>query len=294
MLKHRRLKTENTPVPQPAIPPMIPPEGIIIEGLSMEGYQNHSALSRSGIVDLLQSPSKYWYGQHAKDTAPVSTSNHFELGSLVSDWLTMGAEYVIKHYMVKLQGNAETQSELSAGKVLVSQNTWDEALELAASVWLNTLAKELLSHKDNIPEASMFFQLDADFENPDSKVWCKARPDILNKNKRLFLDIKTISDISRWPDHVLDMGYNIQNVFYQYGYQSITGCSDEELNQFEFYFIVIDKSTRVTEVITLDDWFLHKGLHDLNMALNTYYTCQQNNNWHTILKTPQPKWARGN
>jgi hypothetical protein len=258
--------------------------------MPMSDYQSHLALSRSGVVDLLESPSNFWYRHLSKRVRPPEPE-YLLLGTLVNDIVLYDQRWIDSHYLVKIAGNTTVQQELASGRTLVNQKLWDEAHYLADSINENTLAHQLIHDEGAIPEPSIFFEELADNDNPSSIVQVKARPDVVNIEKRYFADIKTIADMERWSSHAIDLGYHIQNVMSHYGLQRAKNLSDTEMEDFIFYFIVVDKGTGITHVKVLDDWYLNKGVSDFNKALLLYHQCSVNNNWHTVTSTTPPRWA---
>jgi len=169
-------------------------------------YHSHSAISSSDVKAVASKTLEHWRGQVRKEKAA------FDMGTAVHAMLLQPDDDLITRGPIDRRGDKWKDLKLAAdldGKLLLTSGDYDIAQAMSESAMRNATARELLSHKDLICEAS-FFAID-----PVTGIEIKCRPDGCTKSG-LLLDVKTTRDAS--PDgfarEVHKFGYHIQAAFY--------------------------------------------------------------------------------
>jgi len=89
----------------------------------------------------------------------------------------------------------------------------------------------------------------------------RAKADLISNEKGVLIDVKTTSDIERFKWNVLNFGYHMQ----VYIYCELFGISYDD-----FYFLVVDKKTKVVGVFSVTEETYFKGLTETENAIEEY------------------------
>jgi len=201
--------------------------------ISIEDYHSSSAISRSGIMQFKRSPLHYF----SSKIYPRDETQHMVFGNAVHTYI-LECDQFNDRYFVSPKVNRTTK----AGK-----QQWEEILQEAGSRTIlqedvfndiQSIAKafrsEPLAHKlvENAKfEKSIFWQ------DEESGLMCKARPDIWQTN--MICDLKTASDASlpEFSRSMANYGYHIQAAMIRDGLRAVCNQDIED-----FGFIVVEKS----------------------------------------------------
>lgn len=156
--------------------------------------------------------------------------------------------------------------------------------DMAEVLFAHERAGELLAPGWGESEQSLIWQ------DPETGVWCRSRPDI--HNDRTIADLKTTTDAS--PEaiskSVWDYGYHTQQQWYRDGHQAIYGTYPD------FLFIFQAKTPPyLVTVVELDEAAEMAGQERIRRARHTYAHCMRTGEWagygtHTH-QISLPPWA---
>lgn len=270
-----------------------------IHYISNNDYHNSSGISRSGLWELKKSPWHYWkkYLDVNKDITKENYS--FKLGELVHCLVLEPKEFnnryivqpkpldIPKLFLLKdvgresydmqklyreqiIESNKLLEDDffISVGeREIISQDIYQEAIEMADSAMSNTIAPSLFTDCDHI-EASIFFT------HKLTGLQCKVRPDAWKNN--VVTDLKTVKDgeYNAFQKSCVNYGYFLQAAMIKQALDSL----GEQLDQFIFY--CIEKSPGYPCVFYMvDDEAMNYGTNQFNELMFEYSQCITSNAW---------------
>lgn len=246
--------------------------GEIIRSLSNEDYHAcQYAISNSGLGDILRSPMHYW-AKHLNPARPPERVRGGQLEGSLAHCTILEPEAFDDRYMVgpdvrrgtKAWDAAEAQA---AGRVLIKPDQYDVAMRQAEAVRNHPELREYLAAGE--AEVSAFW------EDPETGVLCRCRPDWVNGP--IVLDVKTYSDAD--PDEfarqVARKGYYRQDAFYTDGYGIAAGTEVER-----FLFVAVESDYPYAVSVTeLDDEARMIGRLEYRRGVDRYAECVESGEW---------------
>lgn len=136
---------------------------------------------------------------------------------------------------------------------------------------LTLMFESVMAHPDarDLIEAEGIEEQSHYWEDPDTGILCKCRPDKIISNSRFLVDVKTTDELSKFHFSVDDYRYDIQAPFYTDGYNASTG---EEKDT--FIFLVIQKKIELGRYpvmcVKLPEWAVSAGRDEYRQNLNAY------------------------
>ncbi len=198
--------------------------------LSNEAYHGDPAISRSGIMQYLQSPFHYWANYINPDRPKRDSTKAMDLGSafhtLVLEPEKWGDIYSVmpEKKLLRDVGREEydrNEDEIEATKqnlakrIILSLKDYNLLIEMNNALLDHAQALDLI--RGATYESSFFW------EDEHSGLMVKARPDILHSN--MIVDLKTCADASprAFQYAMMDGGYHIQGAMVREGVRQLTG-----------------------------------------------------------------------
>lgn len=219
--------------------------------ISNDAYHNGPGISRSALMEFRKSPYHYWYKYLNADYKPKPETSALLFGTAF-------------HTLV-----LEPDKFEGYGNVLTAyrRKLFADLEPMAESLRKNKLAMQLIANAQI--EQSLYWN------DPDTGILCKCRPDILRPS--LVADLKTTRDGSAWSfsKAIYDSGYHIQAAMIQ---EALLHIKKVKVN--DFFFIVIEKSEPfITVVYQLDKKSIDKGRDEFKSLLQAYKQCLETDNW---------------
>lgn len=223
-------------ITQPSELAVAPLKGLYAPGvydISIEDYHSSQAISRSGIMQFKRSPLHYF----SSKIYPREETQHMVFGNAVHTYI-LECDQFNDRYFIAPKVNRTTK---------VGKQQWEEAVAEAGSRTIlqedvfndiQSIAKafrsEPLAHK-LIENAN--FEKSIFWEDEESGLMCKARPDIWQTN--MICDLKTASDASlpEFSKAMANYGYHIQAAMIR---DALRAVCNQDID--DFAFIVIEKS----------------------------------------------------
>jgi hypothetical protein len=115
------------------------------------------------------------------------------------------------------------------------------------------------------------------WQDPDTGIPCKARPDYLPRHRRWLVDLKTAASANprTWRDQAYRLGYHARAAWYLDGAQTVLGRAPEE-----YWFVIVEKEPPyLVSVITLDEQALHWGRLANHKACELFRRSAAANDW---------------
>lgn len=195
--------------------------------LSNEEYHSDTAISRSAIMDFIDTPYKYW-GNYINPNRPQKEyTDAMRIGSafhtLILEPKKFADEYAIEPERVYLKYNGKEAYEAYKQQLAELQNTNKTILSLDEYRCLKAMQSSLLEHEAwGLIEGAVYEQ-SYFWEDEHTGIMCKARPDILHEH--MIVDLKTCVDASSraFQRTMVEGGYHIQGAMIREAIKQNTG-----------------------------------------------------------------------
>jgi|TARA_X000001316_G_C921773_1_gene36354 hypothetical protein len=199
-------------------------------------------LSNSDIATLLKDPLSL--GKPSKASTAFLVGGYFHTCILEPDKL--------KKYKVieSSTRNTKLYKELSGGDLCLLQHEVDQIELLSEKILNNKVCRDLIQGANIIYEQPGITEL-------EGNMW-KGKADIINKNEKLIIDLKTTNDITMFRRSASKYNYDSQAFIYS------------KIFGYEFMFIVIDKNTKQIGLYDCSDDFLNRGYDKVKRASEAY------------------------
>lgn len=204
----------------------------IYKDLSNEDYHKDPAISRSGVMDFLESPYKYW-SNRLTDKKPIKEETEAMAFGTAFHTLMLEPEKFVDNYIVepervflKYDGKEayEAYKKLledikASNRKIISLEISEQLMEMRNSLLMHAEARQLI--EDATYEESYFW------EDEHTGIMLKARPDIIHDN--MIVDLKTCksADTRTYQRSMVDGGYHIQGAMCL---EAIRQLSDKNIN----------------------------------------------------------------
>ena len=245
--------------------PWTPYTSLIEDKEYFEAYKDYCTAHK--IISYSRDPVGFW-----DTTEDKELNNNLILGAAVHKYALEGESAFWQEYAV-------VEEDAVAGKTgrFVGRNhkTWvakceevglplDKVLRASEYDKVEAIGKafrrsESARWLDNAwPEATMRWSMHG--------LNCQGKADLLVRDRPVIVDLKTTSDIGGFDGSVMRYGYDVQNVFYEAGYQAIY----KQVPQFVFVAIEKESPYRVKEFV-LDYFTLDQARTDMGYWMQRLY-----------------------
>lgn len=182
------------------------------------------------------------------------------------------------------KAQAEAFQATVTGKIVISEDDAAIAQGAGQSVREHPIAAELLAGAK--VESSIYWQ------DEETGVLCKARPDAYNPESGILIDLKSTQDAGPKfaRSDVWGMGYHRQLAYYRLGIEALG------FQVHRAVIIAVEKGPPfAVSVYELDDAALRLGLHQIREFLPKYAIAKKADLWPTyraeIITVSPPAWA---
>lgn len=247
-------------------------------------YHSCEGISRSAISEFKKSPLHYWYNYLNPEKPKKEETKSMRIGSavhcLVLEPAIFDDEFIVSRKFGRKKKDKEDKAQfeiINAGKILLSEDEYRDAKEIAISIIEHPHTEKFLSGSFSV-EKSIFWI------DEESEILCKARPDIWQKDIEVICDIKTTNDASldsftysvRKSNYHIQAAMQIDAIFATTGSKVETFCILAAPNEkpYKPYIYVLDEN-----VIEL-------GRKEYKNALKLLKKCTETNKWD--LEREQP------
>lgn len=252
-------------------------------------YRKAEGVSKSEIAYLAQSASAFMWSKNA----PVDTTNQDALvsGSALHCAVLEPSEFG-KRYTVApkfdlrtnagKQANAEWLDSVTSGVISLDAELHRKIMLMRDSVYAHPFARSLL-------EICNEAELSGFFKDPETGEHCKFRADKASRKHNIICDLKQTADFDKFDRVVEQFMYQLQDAWYSFGWQQITGEFPD------FYFIVVSSTISAgrypVEIYQLDleqspgnRISREDGLLMMRQLLNEYHERKLKNDWLSVKK----------
>lgn len=146
--------------------------------------------------------------------------------------------------------NTTIYKELSGGEMCLLQKEADELQLLRDKLMANNVCRSLIQDIDVEYEVPGLIELEDE--------WWKLKADIINNTEQYVIDLKTTSDINKFPYSARDYNYDSQAYIYSSYFKK------------DMIFIVVDKQTHKIGIFDCSPEFLERGKEKVRKAVEQY------------------------
>ena len=286
---HRDCSDETGEVADPVIVEDIEPG--IYYGISNENYHAGPGVSKSQLDDIADTPALYLWRKNAPvDTTKTKT---LDLGTAFHCRVLEPEEFS-NRFIVAPEFNRRTNSGkeeekaflrecASTGKTVITAEEGRKIELMYQSVMALPLGQWLVESAGHA-ESSIYW------EDPETGILCRCRPDKIIPEFHWIMDVKTTADIQRFKTAYYDYRYHVQDAFYSDGYEAQFGV------QPTFVFLVasttIECGRYPVEIFMMGEEAKLAGQLEYHRNLRTLADCLNTDEWPAIKTLSLPRWAK--
>ncbi|EOC2875842.1 exodeoxyribonuclease VIII [Escherichia coli] len=286
---HRDCSDETGEVADPVIVEDIEPG--IYYGISNENYHAGPGVSKSQLDDIADTPALYLWRKNAPvDTTKTKT---LDLGTAFhcrvlepeefSNRFIVAPEFNRRTNAGKEEEKAFLMECASTGKTVITAEEGRKIELMYQSVMALPLGQWLVESAGHA-ESSIYW------EDPETGILCRCRPDKIIPEFHWIMDVKTTADIQRFKTAYYDYRYHVQDAFYSDGYEAQFGV------QPTFVFLVASTTVECgrypVEIFMMGEEAKLAGQQEYNRNLRTLADCLNTDEWPAIKTLSLPRWAK--
>ena len=286
---HRDCSDETGEVADPVIVEDIEPG--IYYGISNENYHVGPGVSKSQLDDIADTPALYLWRKNAPvdntktKTLDLGTAFHCRVlePEEFSNRFIVAPEFNRRTNAGKEEEKAFLMECASTGKTVI---TAEEGLKIELmyqSVMALPLGQWLVESAGHA-ESSIYW------EDPETGILCRCRPDKIIPEFHWIMDVKTTADIQRFKTAYYDYRYHVQDAFYSDGYEAQFGVLPT------FVFLVASTTVECgrypIEIFMMGEEAKLAGQLEYHRNLRTLADCLNTNEWPAIKTLSLPRWAK--
>lgn len=258
-----------------------------------EAYHAGPGVSKSQLDDIAVCPAFYQW----RKAAPVDTekTKALDMGTTLHCRLLEPDEFKNRFIIApefnrrttagKEEEKAFLENCANSGKTIMTAEDGRKLELMYGSVMAHPGCRALLEAEGKT-ESSIYWT------DTETGELCRIRPDKFLTNSPLILDVKKVTDMSRFARHVEEFRYHVQAAMYCEGWKAYSG----ETPRFAFLAVSesIDCGKYPVHLYILEDEHHDIGYSLFRRDLNTYHECKSSNKWGWGFEViERPYWARG-
>ncbi|HDB9959436.1 TPA: exodeoxyribonuclease VIII [Escherichia coli] len=286
---HRDCSDETGEVADPVIAGDIEPG--IYYGISNENYHAGPGVSKSQLDDIADTPALYlWRKNDPVDTTKTKT---LDLGTAFhcrvlepeefSNRFIVAPEFNRRTTAGKEEEKAFLMECASTGKTVITAEEGRKIELMYQSVMALPLGQWLVESAGHA-ESSIYW------EDPETGILCRCRPDKIIPEFHWIMDVKTTADIQRFKTAYYDYRYHVQDAFYSDGYEAQFGVLPT------FVFLVASTTVECgrypVEIFMMGEEAKLAGQQEYHRNLRTLADCLNTDEWPAIKTLSLPRWAK--
>ncbi|EKR6295332.1 exodeoxyribonuclease VIII [Escherichia coli] len=286
---HRDCSDETGEVADPVIVEDIEPG--IYYGISNENYHAGPGVSKSQLDDIADTPALYLWRKNAPvDTTKTKT---LDLGTAFhcrvlepeefSNRFIVAPEFNRRTNAGKEEEKAFLMECASTGKTVITAEEGRKIELMYQRVMALPLGQWLVESAGHA-ESSIYW------EDPETGILCRCRPDKIIPEFHWIMDVKTTADIQRFKTAYYDYRYHVQDAFYSDGYEAQFGVLPT------FVFLVASTTVECgrypVEIFMMGKEAKLAGQQEYHRNLRTLADCLNTDEWPAIKTLSLPRWAK--
>lgn len=258
----------------------------IYQDIPNKSYHAGPGISKSGLWTIHETTPA-----HYKWPKPREEKAHFDVGDAIHKAILEPEKFETEFVRGPTDRRGNKWKDLlemcaATGKVLLTEGDYDNVLAVRDAVHADTWINSIITQGDRMVEASGYWN------DPETGVLCRCRPDLYRRDLKIILDVKSTSDAGpkQFPKSVVNYGYHGQEAFYTDGWKA---CGEEVE---AFVFLTLEPfSPFASAVYELPPSIVEEGRAIIRKSLNTYAECVKSGEWPAygagVQELSFPRWA---
>lgn len=259
--------------------------------ISNEDYHSGAGVSKSQLDDIATNPAIYKW----RKEAPVDTEKlkALDMGTALHCLLLEPLEFD-KRFIVAPEFNRRTTAgkEEEARFLKDCEGSGMTVMDAEQGRKLKLMRESALAH----PAARWLLEAEGHCEgsiywtDDETSELCRIRPDKFLTGQPVIVDVKKVADMDRFPRHLAEFRYHMQDAMYREGYLRHFG----EYPMFIFLCVseTIDCGRYPVRTFQIQPDDTEDGYNLFRTSLNTYHECRTTDNWGGIEEITRPAWAK--
>ncbi|HFW3774455.1 TPA: exodeoxyribonuclease VIII [Salmonella enterica subsp. enterica serovar Thompson] len=280
------IENENITVPDDIQP------GIYYD-IPNEAYHAGPGVSKSQLDDIADTPAIYLW----RKNAPVDTEKTKSLDTGTAfHCRVLEPEEFSKRFIIAPEFNRRTSEGKEEEKTFLEECARTGRTVLTAEegrkIELMYQSVMALPLGQWLVESAGYAESSVYWEDPETGILCRCRPDKIIPEFHWIMDVKTTADIQRFRTAYYDYRYHVQDAFYSDGYRAQFG----EIPT--FVFLVASTTAECgryqVEIFMMGEDAKLAGQREYRRNLQTLAECLNNDEWPAIKTLSLPRWAKEN
>ncbi|EGG1410531.1 exodeoxyribonuclease VIII [Salmonella enterica] len=258
-----------------------------------EAYHAGPGVSKSQLDDIADTPAIYLW----RKNAPVDTEKTKALDTGTAfHCRVLEPEEFSKRFIIAPEFNRRTSAGKEEEKTFLEECARTGRTVLTAEegrkIELMYQSVMALPLGQWLVESAGYAESSVYWEDPETGILCRCRPDKIIPEFHWIMDVKTTADIQRFRTAYYDYRYHVQDAFYSDGYRAQFG----EIPT--FVFLVASTTTECgrypVEIFMMGEEAKLAGQREYRRNLQTLAECLNNDEWPAIKTLSLPRWAKEN
>ncbi|EGF0824320.1 exonuclease VIII [Salmonella enterica subsp. enterica serovar Saphra] len=258
-----------------------------------EAYHAGPGVSKSQLDDIADTPAIYLW----RKNAPVDTEKTKSLDTGTAfHCRVLEPEEFSKRFIIAPEFNRRTSAGKEEEKTFLEECARTGRTVLTAEegrkIELMYQSVMALPLGQWLVESAGYAESSVYWEDPETGILCRCRPDKIIPEFHWIMDVKTTADIQRFRTAYYDYRYHVQDAFYSDGYRAQFG----EIPT--FVFLVASTTTECgrypVEIFMMGEDAKLAGQREYRRNLQTLGECLNNDEWPAIKTLSLPRWAKEN
>lgn len=258
-----------------------------------EAYHAGPGVSKSQLDDIADTPAIYLW----RKNAPVDTEKTKSLDTGTAfHCRVLEPEEFSKRFIIAPEFNRRTSAGKEEEKTFLEECARTGRTVLTAEegrkIELMYQSVMALPLGQWLVESAGYAESSVYWEDPETGILCRCRPDKIIPEFHWIMDVKTTADIQRFRTAYYDYRYHVQDAFYSDGYRAQFG----EIPT--FVFLVASTTAECgrypVEIFMMGEDAKLAGQREYRRNLQTLAECLSNDEWPAIKTLSLPRWAKEN
>ncbi|EAC0965134.1 PD-(D/E)XK nuclease-like domain-containing protein [Salmonella enterica] len=258
-----------------------------------EAYHAGPGVSKSQLDDIADTPAIYLW----RKNAPVDTEKTKSLDTGTAfHCRVLEPEEFSKRFIIAPEFNRRTSAGKEEEKTFLEECARTGRTVLTAEegrkIELMYQSVMALPLGQWLVESAGYAESSVYWEDPETGILCRCRPDKIIPEFLWIMDVKTTADIQRFRTAYYDYRYHVQDAFYSDGYRAQFG----EIPT--FVFLVASTTAECgrypVEIFMMGEDAKLAGQREYRRNLQTLAECLNNDEWPAIKTLSLPRWAKEN
>ncbi|EBK1132289.1 exodeoxyribonuclease VIII [Salmonella enterica] len=258
-----------------------------------EAYHVGPGVSKSQLDDIADTPAIYLW----RKNAPVDTEKTKSLDTGTAfHCRVLEPEEFSKRFIIAPEFNRRTSAGKEEEKTFLEECARTGRTVLTAEegrkIELMYQSVMALPLGQWLVESAGYAESSVYWEDPETGILCRCRPDKIIPEFHWIMDVKTTADIQRFRTAYYDYRYHVQDAFYSDGYRAQFG----EIPT--FVFLVASTTAECgrypVEIFMMGEDAKLAGQREYRRNLQTLAECLNNDEWPAIKTLSLPRLAKEN